>query len=73
VTVASALFLCLLPLRKALSVVTYAGKAEPAMIMCPAFMWTIPLLPDEGSITPESKLILPILRDFLEFSQIAHQ
>ena len=70
--IASALFMCLLPLWKAFAVITYAGKAEPAMIMRPAFMWTIPLLPDESSGAPESELILPVLRDFLEFSQIAH-
>ena len=27
--------------------------------MRPALMWTIPLLPDEISVTPESELILP--------------
>jgi len=73
VPIAPALFMCLLPLGKAFAVVTYAGKTEPAVIMSPALVWTIPLLPDEHGVTPESELILPVLRNFLEFSQIAHQ
>jgi len=62
----------LLPFWETLAMVTYAGKAEPAMIMRPALMGTIPLFPDESSVSPESKLILPVLRDFVEFSQITH-
>jgi len=73
VSIAPAFFVRLLPLRKAFAMVAYASKAEPAVIVCPSLMRTIPLLPHEGSVTPESKLILPVLRDFLEFSQIAHQ
>ncbi len=72
VVVAPTLLVCLLPLRKTFAVVTNAGKAECAVIMCPALMWPVPLLPLEGSVAPESELILPPLRDFFEFSQIAH-
>jgi hypothetical protein len=58
----------LFPLGETLAVVTYAGKAEPTVIMRPAFMWAIPLLPNESSITPESELILPVLGDCLKFA-----
>jgi hypothetical protein len=67
-SITPALFVGLLPIRKALAVITNACKAEPAMIVGPIFVRTIPLLPNEGNVTPESESILPAFRDFLEFS-----
>ena len=63
VPIAPALLVRLLPLRKAFAVITNAGRAEPAMVVRPALVRTVPLLPLEGSITPEFELILPVLRD----------
>ena len=71
--IAPALFVRLPPFREAFSMVADTGEAKPAVVVCPALMWAFPLLPFKRSISPESKLILPVLRDFFKLSQILHE
>jgi hypothetical protein len=50
------------PLRESISVIAYARKTEPAMIMGPILAIAVPTFPNEGRVSPEFRVILPVVR-----------
>jgi hypothetical protein len=71
VPIATALFMRLLPLGKSFPVITDASEARPTVVVGPAFVWAIPLLPYECRVTKRSESNQPFV-NVLDFSQISH-
>lgn len=71
VPIATSFLMVPLEIWEALTMVTYASKTCVAMIVCPVFVWPIPLLPGERSTAPKLKSSNQVLWEGFEFSEIA--
>ena len=61
VPIATAFLMRLFPLRKTFTVVTHAGEAGPAVVVGPAFVRPVPLLPNEHRVAIRRKSSSPFV------------